>query len=154
MQDIATETGFQVVAAVAAIAEHSICREYATGRPDDADARELASLGVAIFEKIKRNTHFKSLTLPGNRPYKQSCTGPFPTANERCTNCGTCARLCPTDAISIDTPQKNNTALCIGCMRCVSVCPTGARSIGERLAQLSTHLQPLCCERKNNEIFM
>ena len=64
MQDIATETGFQVVAAVAAIAEHSICREYATGRPDDADARELASLGVAIFEKIRRNTHFKSLTLP------------------------------------------------------------------------------------------
>lgn len=33
MQDIATETGFQVVAAVAAIAEHSICREYATGAP-------------------------------------------------------------------------------------------------------------------------
>lgn len=154
MQDIATETGFQVVAAVAAIAEHSICREYATGRPDDADARELASLGVAIFEKIKRNTHFKSLTLPGNRPYKQGCTGPFPTANERCTNCGTCARLCPTDAISIDSPQKNNTALCIGCMRCVSVCPNGARSIGERLAQLATHLQPLCCDRKNNEIFM
>lgn len=106
MQDIATETGFQVVAAVAAIAEHSICREYATGRPDDADARELASLGVAIFEKIKRDTHFKSLTLPGNRPYKQGCTGPFPTANERCTNCGTCARLCPTDATSIDSPQK------------------------------------------------
>ena len=72
MQDIATETGLQVVAAVAAIAEHSICREYATGRPDDADARELASLGVAIFEKIKRNTHFKSLTLPGNRPYNAS----------------------------------------------------------------------------------
>lgn len=112
MQDIATETGFQVVAAVAAIAEHSICREYATGRPDDADARELASLGVAIFEKIKRNTHFKSLTLPGNRPYKQSCTGPFPTANERCTNCGTCARLCPTDAISIDTPpEKQHSAM-------------------------------------------
>lgn len=44
MQDIATEIGFQVVAAVAAIAEHSICREYATGRPDDADARELAHL--------------------------------------------------------------------------------------------------------------
>lgn len=46
MQDVATEMGFQVIAAVAAIAEHSVCRVYGTGRPDEKDAKELASFGI------------------------------------------------------------------------------------------------------------
>ena len=41
MQDVATAQGFNVVAAVAANAEHSICRMYGAGRPDAADAGEL-----------------------------------------------------------------------------------------------------------------
>ena len=64
MQDVATEIGFQVIAAIAAIAEHSICRMYATGRPDDIDAKELASFGTTILEKIKENKPFAPLTLP------------------------------------------------------------------------------------------
>ena len=42
MQDVATGMGFRVVAAIAAIAEHSICRMYGSGRPDAEDANELA----------------------------------------------------------------------------------------------------------------
>ena len=37
MEDIARECGFEIVAAVAAIAEHSIMHQYAAGRPDAAD---------------------------------------------------------------------------------------------------------------------
>lgn len=57
MQDTATEMGFQVIAAVAAIAEHSICRMYGTGRPDEEDANELASFGLDIFNKAKEMTN-------------------------------------------------------------------------------------------------
>lgn len=154
MQDTATEMGFQVIAAIAAIAEHSVCRMYATGRPDDIDAKELAAFSVAILEKIKENKPFAPLALPGNRPYKQGCTGPFPTANNNCTDCGTCASQCPTRAISLDNPKGNNNELCIGCMRCVSVCPVHARGIGERLNMLAERLKPLCSDRKQNELFV
>lgn len=154
MQDVATEMGFQVIAAIAAIAEHSVCRMYATGRPDDIDAKELAAFSVAILEKIKGNKTFAPLALPGNRPYKQGCTGPFPTANDNCTDCGTCASQCPTGAIALDNPKGNNNELCIGCMRCVSVCPVHARGIGERLNMLAELLKPLCSDRKQNELFV
>ena len=154
MQDIAADLGFQVIAAIAANAEHSICRMYGAGRPDELDAEDMATFAKAILHKIKGMESFAPLTLPGNRPYKQGCTGPFPVANDLCTDCGTCASLCPTGAISPDTPKANNHDLCIGCMRCVSVCPVQARGIGEHLNKLIAHLEPLCRERKKNELFL
>lgn len=154
MQDVATEMGFQVIAAVAAIAEHSVCRVYGAGRPDEKDAKELASFGIEIINKVKNEQPFKPLILPGNHPYKQGTSGPYPIANNNCTECGTCADACPTGAISLTNLQNNNQELCIGCMRCVSVCPIQARGIGERLNLLTTFLKPLCSERKINELFV
>lgn len=154
MQDVCTEMGFRVIAAVAAIAEHSICRMYGAGRPDAEDAKELASFGAAIIGKAKKELPFEPLVLPGNRPYKQDCVGPYPVAGDLCTECGLCANECPTGAISPDNPKSNNHELCIGCMRCVKVCPAQTRCIGERLNMLVAHLKPLCSERKNNELFI
>ncbi|MDE6280624.1 MAG: hypothetical protein K2M15_02335, partial [Oscillospiraceae bacterium] len=34
LEDLARQSGFQVIAAVAAVAEHSIMHQYAAGRPD------------------------------------------------------------------------------------------------------------------------
>lgn len=154
MQDVVTEMGLDVIAAVAAIAEHSICRMYATGRPDDADAKELASFGSAINEKVRNGEPIETLTLPGNRPYRQGCGSTFPVAGDDCTECGTCADQCPTGAITLDNLKGNNHELCIGCMRCVAVCPTQSRGIGERFDKLAAMLKPLCSERKANEIFL
>lgn len=154
MQDVATEFGFQVIAAVAAIAEHSICRMYGAGRPDDEDAKVLASFGLDIINKVNDTQSFEPLVLPGDRPYKQGCSGPYPTANDGCAECGACASECPTGAISFDNLKAVNQEFCIGCMRCVSVCPTQARGIGERLNFLAAHLKPLCSERKENELFI
>lgn len=153
MQDVATGIGFRVVAAIAAIAEHSICRMYGSGRPDAEDANELASFAADILRKIKGDREYAPLSLPGNRPYKQGCKGPYPTANDNCTGCGTCASECPAGAISPDNLRGNDNGLCIGCMRCVAVCPVQARGIGERLNMLVAHLEPLCRDRKKNELF-
>lgn len=154
MQDVTTEMGFQVIAAVSANAEHSICRMYGTGRPDDADAEVLARFGSVIMDKIRRGKPFSPLALPGNRPYRSGCTGPFPTANDDCIGCGTCAMQCPTGAISFANLKGNDNNLCIGCMRCVSVCPVQARGIGDHLNLLVAKLKSVCLERKRNEIFV
>ena len=71
----------------------------------------------------------------------------------RDAGCGTCADLCPAGAIPLDHLQGNDNALCIGCMKCVSVCPVHARSIGPTLDRLVARLEPLCRERKGNEMF-
>lgn len=41
LEDVAKHAGFRVIAAVAAIAEHSIARQFAAGRPDAQDAAQL-----------------------------------------------------------------------------------------------------------------
>ena len=55
LNDIAEQSGFYVAAAVGAVAEHSIIRQYAAGRPDQQDKRELQSFGEKIFNKIKKS---------------------------------------------------------------------------------------------------
>ena len=90
----------------------------------------------------------------GNRPYRAGNTGPFPTADERCTGCGTCRNLCPADAIPADNLRSVNTEACISCMRCLSVCPTKARNIGPVEMMVTEKLKTLCATKKSNELFI
>ncbi len=159
MQDVATEMKLRVVAAVSAVAEHSIARVYAAGRPDAEDRRELATFGTAIINaaimnKLGSTDTYKPLSLPGNRPYRAGNTGPFPTADERCTDCGTCRKLCPADAIPANNLRSVDKKACISCMRCISVCPTKARNIGQVEMIVTEKLKALCSTRKGNELFV
>ena len=52
MEDAANAAGFQVIAAVAAVAEHSIIRKFAAGRPDEKDAGQLKDFGVRIARAV------------------------------------------------------------------------------------------------------
>ena len=67
MEDAARTCGFRVVAAVTAVAEHSIMPQYAADRPDESDEKQLVKFSDQIAGK---NTEIASLT--GNRPYKKS----------------------------------------------------------------------------------
>lgn len=154
MQDVATGMGFRVIAAIGAIAEHSIARTYATGRPDAEDCEVLAGYAAEIMRKIEANGDFTPLSLPGNRPYRPSNVGPFPEANDQCNNCGTCASLCPANAIPTDNIHCVDKNACISCMRCVSVCPTKARGVGPVVTMVTEKLRPLCTARKSNELFI
>ena len=51
MEDTANAAGFQVIAAISAIAEHSIIHEYAAGRPNAEDCKQLSAFSTKIFEK-------------------------------------------------------------------------------------------------------
>lgn len=51
MEDTANAAGFQVIAAISAVAEHSIIHEYAAGRPNAEDCKQLSAFGTKIFKK-------------------------------------------------------------------------------------------------------
>jgi len=42
---------------------------------------------------------------------------------DKCTACGTCAKLCPADAITVDEFAVIDKEKCIGCGECLAVCP-------------------------------
>lgn len=154
MQDVATEMGFRVIAAVGAVAEHSIIRKYGKGRPDADDEQTLLQFGADIMSKTESDDCTMP-KVPGNRPYKQGGKVPQPKGRRGCNRCGVCAKRCPADAIPLSDPKTVDTAKCISCMKCVSVCPTGARGIGVVMNFLATQgLKKVCASRKENELYI
>lgn len=156
MKDLAEKAGFRCVAAVAAVAEHSIARCYAAGRPDEDDVWELSGYGSRIFSAVESNSLSAELRVPGNRPYRSfGGVGMIPMPDADCTGCGTCAALCPTGAISAQDPARVDASLCISCMRCVAVCPNhGRRAEPEKVAATEQKLAKLCADRKSNALFL
>ena len=154
MEDYAQNAGFQVIAAISAVAEHSIIHEYAAGRPNVDDCKELAEFGDRILEKATSNQLSKP-SVPGNRPYKKSGTGMVPKADSSCTSCGLCVQKCPAGAISANTPGTTDKSKCISCMRCVSICPVHARKVSSVMtAVAAAAIKKACSFEKANELFI
>lgn len=157
LRDLALKSGFRVIAAVAAIAEHSIMHQYATGRPDAEDQQSLREFAHKILEKIeKAPSESSALQLPGNTPYKKS--GPavlVPKADDRCVGCGLCAESCPAQAINRDDLKSADSQKCISCMRCVAICPQSARRVNSAMVStVALAIKKACSTRKENELYL
>lgn len=155
LQDTLLGAGFRCVAAVAAVAEHSIMHQFASGRPDRKDLEELDQFAQRIGEAMAKDSP-DPVAVPGNVPYRAYHTIPLtPKAGKGCTGCGLCAEKCPVGAIPADSPTQTDSESCISCMRCVSICPAQARVVNKLLlAGAVQKLKKACTEPKKNELFL
>ncbi len=157
LKDIAEKSGFKVIAAIAAIAEHSIVHQYAAGRPDSEDESELKDFAKKILDKISSDpAGCTAPQIPGNRPYRKAGgAGMVPKADNACTKCGLCARQCPAQAISKEDLKTADSKKCISCMRCVVRCPQSARKVNKVMVSgAALALKKACSTRKGNELYI
>lgn len=153
--DLLEEAGFEVIAAAALIAEHSIVREVGKGRPDAQDAAEIR----AFAEKVEASYHqcAHALTVPGNRPYREGMkASATPASSLDCNRCGACAAVCPTGAIRVeDEAVTTELSKCMMCMACTAVCPQSARALPAALQEgMNQRLGALKDVRRENEFFI
>lgn len=154
LKDGAEAAGFVVVAAIAAIAEHSIARQFAAGEPGEGQARALGSFARRIVGKLQRGAG-GDIAVPGNRPYRKAGSVPLmPKVSDECSSCGVCAASCPVSAID---PKSLASSMerCIACMRCVAVCHQQARSVSKiMLKATAMKLEKECSKYKEPELYL
>ena len=152
LEDTLKAAGFQPVGGAAVVAEHSIMREFAAGRPNAEDEVQLKEWSEKLKEKAEQGGE---ITFPGNRPYKKYGALPMVPKAESCQGCGKCVSICPVGAIPADQPNETIAEKCITCMACVATCPMQARALNPvALAGAKAMLKKALEGRKENELFV
>ena len=130
--DLLNDNGFNIIAAAAFVAQHSIFPKVAALRPDADDLKKIADFSSDVNKSFDRELSFDMSSVKGNRPYKTPAAIPLiPKTNKnKCNKCGKCSHECPTGAIDLNNPRITDPEKCISCGRCIAVCPENARHFG------------------------
>ncbi len=162
LTELLTSLNFKVKGYLTAVAEHSLHRSLARGRPDGDDCLAIKELMISFLVKL----HAKSLAdvvFDQSLPRKPLCAPmgiPAVEDIKKCAACRLCVKACPMGIIDKDTrlvdPKKQD--LCMTCLSCVKRCPCGNRKIGAHAQALIdeklTKVEELNFEPKPNELFI
>ena len=156
LQDILEAADFRCVAGIEAVAEHSLIRQFATGRPDAQDEKELEGFAHQIKEMLADGKENTNLKFPGDRPYRIFGGVPFkPMVTRKCNRCGLCAKECPVSAISKENPKVLDAEKCISCMHCEAICPKKVRKLSRiKLFIAAQGMKKVCGSRKENRLYI
>ncbi len=155
LNDVVKNCGFQVIASVALVAQHSIVPEVGMGRPDGSDMLEIHRFAERILNKMEAG-NISDITVPGNRPYKERMkSSATPVTLSTCGGCGYCASVCPAKAISMTGEGVTTDAeKCIMCMACRVKCPTQSRILPPEIqGGMAQRLGVFKDVRRENEFF-
>lgn len=138
VKDTFERNGFIGISAGAFIAEHSNTSKVGTSRPDAKDLGTAKKFGADIrhkLENLEDNLQLPRLIVKGNNPYKERMSAPsiVPDTSNNCTNCGICAKYCPTGAISVNNFKAIDSTKCVRCCSCIKKCPVQAKSINHEV---------------------
>lgn len=156
LNDLMKNSGFEVAASAALVAQHSIVPEVGVGRPDQADITEIQQFAKRVLNKIEEGKT-GNVVVPGNRPYKESMKVPAtPISLDTCGSCECCVTVCPVDAITVtDEGVVTDAEKCMMCMACVAKCPTQSRILPPPLqAGMTQKLSVLKDVRRENEFYV
>jgi len=173
LHDIAVDAEFIPVAGGAFAAEHSYSSKtypIAQNRPDKRDILKAQEFGAAIRNKLQNvesSGQLTAITIPGHSPYVEpvnlnkikearSIVALTPeTDASKCIQCGQCAKVCPTGAISPEDVTQTDRWQCLICCACVKICPKEARQMNEpKIQSIVQKLHKNCQDRKEPEIFL
>ena len=161
---ILAANGFAVVAGGAFVCRHAFSDKLGGLRPGILDLREAASLGEKGAEKaLAGQLETVSVSGDAGAPYyvpKGTDGQPAkflkakPQTNlSKCTNCGACARVCPTGAINPGNVAEV-PGVCIKCQACVRKCTKNAKYFDD--AAFLSHVAMLeqnFTDEKENALF-
>ena len=130
------EHGFEVIASLEAIAEHSQDRTLASHRPDKRDKEQLSTMARSIIEKVceaeAKNSPLPSFNVDTTTPYRERSkikATPKLLDISTCNECGRCAEVCPAGIIDRHTHEiiPGMEHKCMGCRACITTCRVGIR---------------------------
>ena len=152
------------IAGGAYVGEHSFSNPglpTAEGRPDASDLRHAEDFGRRISEKLLSIPSIHQVSepeFPGDYPYggiTELWSVDFIEVGEECTQCGTCADVCPVGAIDLEESRLIDKEKCFTCCACIKSCPQGARRMkAGQVMDVAIRLNQLFTERKDPVLFL
>lgn len=138
LKDIFIKCGCKPIAGAAYIGEHSFSSSElpsSEGRPDASDLNHAESFGSKINEKllsVSSADNISDINIPGDYPYggvTDLWKIDFIAVSDACTQCGICAKGCPTGAIDSEKSDLIDKEKCTLCCACIKHCPHKAKTI-------------------------
>ncbi len=156
LNNIMKNSGFDVIASAALVAQHSIVPEVGAGRPNKADIEEIQQFAKNALNAIEEGKT-GTVSVPGNYPYKEVKKGSAtPISLATCNGCGHCSCVCPTKAVTVtDKEVLTDADKCIMCMACVAKCSAQSRVLPPPIQEgLTQKLNVFKAVHRENEFYL